>query len=459
MRRIILLVLVFLFPGSSLFAFWPLSWDLDGQKNYLGPLISYEEEGDQTHVTLRPFLSSYDSPDNYTFLFPLGKSTEEKSYFVPFYMRHSGVGEHDTTLFPVFWGETGERSYGGVFPFYGRLYNRFRRDEIGFFFWPLYSYSVSDGSTRTNVLWLLFSFYSGYQEGFKIGPLYGQRRWGDERKATFVLWPFFIKDDKFINTDNPTRSVWAMPFYMQTKSPRSSFYAALWPFFTYMHVPDRTEIKAPWPIFSYTSGQTESGFAMWPLYSHSQSDADEVTYVLWPIYKEWERHPGDDKWTETRILLLDRYTVDDRGTFLNVWPFFEYRSTREEDRTFFFPSLLPWRNKDFDRIMRPMLTLYEFRKAGKKTVSNFMYGLYTKEEEGETWKRRLAFLLEVKREPESMGFQVLSGLFGLDARGVKVFYIPIKRKQAEEQAREQPREQAQEQSQERAQQQPQEHSE
>ena len=32
-----------------------------------------------------------------------------------------------------------------------------------------------------------------------------------------------------------------------------------------------------------------------------------------------------------------------------------------------------------------------------------------------------------------MGFQVLSGLFGLDARGVKVFYIPIKRKQAEEQ--------------------------
>lgn len=106
-----------------------------------------------------------------------------------------------------------------------------------------------------------------------------------------------------------------------------------------------------------------------------------------------------------------------------------------------------------------MLTLYEFRKAGKKTVSNFMYGLYTKEEEGETWKRRLAFLLEVKREPEGMGFQVLSGLFGLDARGVKVFYIPIKRKQAEEQAREQPREQAQEQSQERAQQQPQEHSE
>ncbi len=44
-----------------------------------------------------------------------------------------------------------------------------------------------------------------------------------------------------------------------------------------------------------------------------------------------------------------------------------------------------------------------------------------------------------------MGFQVLSGLFGVDAKGVKVFYIPIKRKQVEEQAEEQPQEQPQEQ--------------
>jgi hypothetical protein len=66
-----------------------------------------------------------------------------------------------------------------------------------------------------------------------------------------------------------------------------------------------------------------------------------------------------------------------------------------------------------------------------------------------------------------MGFQVLSGLFGVDAKVVKVFYIPIKRKQAEERAQEQPQEQApeqsqeqaQEQSQEQAQQQPQELSE
>ncbi len=432
MRRAALFLLVLFFPGTTLFAFWPLSWELDGQEHYLGPLISCEGEAGETHVTVSPLLASYDAPDTYTFLFPLGKSTEEKSYLVPFYMRHSGEGEHDTTLFPFFWGESADRSYGGVFPFYGKLYQRFRREEIGFLLWPLYSYSISDGTTRTNVLWPFFSFYSGYQKGFKIGPLYGQREWGDERKATFLLWPIFIWDENRLDTDNPSRSFWAFPFYMETTSPKASFYAVLWPFFTYARTGDRTEIKAPWPVFTHTSGESERVFSLWPLYSHDVKDKDEVTYVLWPIYKGWERHPGDATWTEKRILLLDRYTSDDRGEFLNVWPFFEYRSA-EDTRTFFFPSLFPWRNNDFDRIMRPMLTLYEVRKKGEKTVSNLFYGFYTTEQEGENWKRRLAFLFEAKREPEGLGFQVLSGLFAVDGKGIKIFYIPIKRKHAQEQ--------------------------
>jgi hypothetical protein len=425
MHRVLLFLSILLFPGSLL-AFWPFYWELDGQQNFLGPLVSYEEEAGQTHVLIRPLLSAYDSPRTYTFLFPLGKSTEEKSYFFPFYTSHKGEGQHDFALFPFFYGETHDRSYGGVFPFYGKLYNRFGRDEIGFFLWPLYGYSKGDGFTRTNVIWPLFSFYSGFQEGFKIGPLYGQRRWGRERKSMFVLWPFFIRDERGLDTDHPMRSYWAIPFYMQTKSPQSSFYAVLWPFFTYSRVNDRTEVKAPWPVFSLISGKEESGFSMWPIYSYSRTEKDEVTYVLWPVYKETDRYPGDGKWTEKRVLLLDKYIIDDRGTFLNVWPFFEYRSAHE-NRTFFFPSLLPWRNNEYDRIIRPMLTLYEQRKTGDSVVTNLLYGLYTKEQEGENWKRRFAFLFEAKREPGGMGFQLLSGLFAIDSTRIKVLYIPIRR--------------------------------
>ncbi len=241
-----------------------------------------------------------------------------------------------------------------------------------------------------------------------------------------MLWPFFIKDEKDLNADNPKKSLWVFPFYMQTTSPQSSFYAVMWPFFTYTRVQDRTEIKAPWPFFSHTTGKEESGFHLWPIYSHRRTDKDEVTYVLWPIYKETERYPGDRKWTEKRVLIIDKYEKDDRGTFFNVCPFFEYRRGGAET-VFFFPSIIPWRNAGFDRIIRPLMTLYEYRKTGDKTTANLLYGFYTKEQEGEFWKRRLAFLLEVKREPGGMGFQVLSGLFGLDSGKLKIFYIPISR--------------------------------
>ena len=265
----------------------------------------------------------------------MGESTEEKAYFVPLYMRHSSENAYDVSLFPFFWGKTAERSYGGIFPFYGKLYHRFRRDEIGFALWPLYGYSASEGTTRTNILWPLFSFYKGREEGFKLGPLYGRRRIGDERRSSFVLWPFFIKDEKDLNADNPKASLCIFPFYMQTTSPQSSFYAVMWPFFTYMRVQDRTEVKAPWPFFSYATGKEENEFHLWPVYSHSKVGKDEVTYVLWPIYKGSERYPGDKKWTQKRVLIIDKYETDDRGTFFNICPFFEYRREQRGDSLLF----------------------------------------------------------------------------------------------------------------------------
>jgi hypothetical protein len=393
-------------------------------------LVSYERENEETHVTVRPLLSSYDSPRTYSFLFPLGKSTEKSAYFIPLYSRHTtSPDKHDVAFFPFFCGQDGDRSYGGIFPFYGKLYNRFRREEIGFFFWPLYGYSKGNETTTTNVVWPLFSFYSGYQEGFKLGPLYGQRRFGEERRSMFVMWPFFIKDERGLNTDQPMKSTWLVPLYMHSESPQSTFYGVLWPFFTYMRVRDRVEVKAPWPFFSYSSGKEEqqNSFAIWPIYSHNKTEKDEVTYLFWPVYKETERHPGDEKWTEKRVLLLNKYVADDRGKFLNVWPFFEYRAS-DETRDFFFPSLLPWRNEGFDRIIRPLVTLYEYRRTPEKTVTNVLYGFYTKEQKGDAWKRRLAFLLEVKRDEEGTGFQVFSGLFGIDRTQVKVLFIPIKRR-------------------------------
>ena len=81
---------------------------------------------------------------------------------------------------------------------------------------------------ENNVIWPLFSFYSGFQEGLKIGPLYGRSTWGNDRRSSFVLWPFFIHDERGLDTDTPSRSWSVIPSIADTSS-QSSFYAVLWP--------------------------------------------------------------------------------------------------------------------------------------------------------------------------------------------------------------------------------------
>jgi hypothetical protein len=428
MSRIVFCFLV-LFCPASLFAFWPVYWEFDGKKNALGPLFTYEEQNGDTHVTARPLLSSYDSPGNFDIIYPLGKRTEDHAYFAPLYSRQKVSEEkQNASLLNVFWGRDGERSYGGVFPFYGRMYNRYGKDEIGFTMWPFYSYTVRKETTRTDVAWPFVSFYSGYEKGFKLWPLFGKRTYGNDRRSMFALWPFYISDEKGLNTEEPMKSTWFVPFYLHSESRHSDFYGVFWPFFTYLKVNDKFEINAPWPFIIYSNWEKEKkkSFALWPLYSHREDNKDEVTHILWPLYKESERHVGEAVWSEKRVLLFSKYLEDDRGTFFNVWPFFEYRQSPEE-QVFFFPSIIPYRDKKFDRIVRPLITVFELHRRDESVITNFLYGFYTKEQKGESWKRRLTFLVEVKKEPEGMGFQILSGLLGIDKKTVKVFFIPISR--------------------------------
>jgi hypothetical protein len=427
--RVAAVFLAFLLLPCSAWAFWPVYWEMEGEKNVLGPLISFEEKDERARITVRPLLSTYDAPRTFSYLWPLGKSTPEDSYFLPFYRRKSTDHQSSFELFPFFFGHAKEKTYGGVFPFYGKLYDRYRRDEIGFFLWPLYGYSRYGDTARTDVVWPFFSRWKGRETGFKLGPLYGVHHWGDERRSTFFLWPFITKEERDLTTDNPKSSLWIMPLYLQTTSPKSAYYGVLWPFFTYTRVEDRTEVNAPWPFFSITKGKERTGFSIWPVYSSARNEKDETKYILWPIYKDDRRQVGDATWVDRRVLLLNRYTVDNRGTFLNVWPLFEYRASPDQTSNIFFPSIIPWRDSQFDRIVRPLLTIYTLKRGPDRESSNLLYGLYTKEQSGDSWKRRLAFLFEVKHEQQGYGFEVLSGLFGVDRERMKIFYIPFSRKQ------------------------------
>jgi len=430
---VIAIFLLPLFPHHA-WAVWPLSWELGREKNFLGPLVSYEKEHENERLTIRPFFS-HDSAEggSYSLLWPLGGGTENKSQFVPFYTHHAeSDGQGDTSILLLFWGKTKEKRYGGFFPLYGQLYNRFGKDEIGFFLWPLYSYVKSEGATRTNILWPFFSVSSGTEEGFKFWPFYGYRNRDQEKKSHFVLWPIFYWGERDADIGEPKKVFWAFPFYLSTTSRTTVQKSVLFPFFSYYKSPERESLDAPWPFYFYTKGEEENAFGIWPPYTRKTRGKDNTYTYLWPIYRDSEWYIKDRRYVDKRLLIyLGRYVDDDRGEFAHFWPFFEYRDSKERT-DFFFPSLLPFRNDKFDRIVKPLITLYQYRREGSLRTSNFVYGFYTKEESGEDWKRRLAFLFELKKEPAGYGFELLSGLFAVDPHRVKLLFIPINRAPASE---------------------------
>ena len=431
-----LFFLIILFP-CTLHAFWPISWELDNEKRFFGPLVSYQTEKNTTHLTIRPFLFSYDSGDGgvYSYLYPLGKISNDRSYFVPIFLSKQLEEDKDTAFTLFFYGKSKRGNYFGLFPLYGKAYNRFGKDELGFFMWPLYSYSSAEGATKTNIIWPFFGYYSGKIEGFKAWPLYGIRKKKGVKTTSFFLWPFFIKEERDLDTDEPVDSFYAIPFYMKSTSKTKASYSVMWPIFSYARDDEKRKWDILWPIFSWKEGKQQEeeetkGYRFFPLFSYDKKGKDYTFNLLWPLYKESEWYVRDDRYFQRRILLINRYLEERNEVFFNIWPFFEYRR-KHETSTFFFPSILPIRDAGFDDIVRPLFTLYEQRKKGDKNITNFLYGFYTKEGEDNNWKRRFAFLLELKKENGKFGFELLSGLFGIDSKGVKLFYIPFKNRTEE----------------------------
>jgi len=424
----VLLFLLFLSVPSTLWAVWPFSWELDGEKRFLGPLVSYDEEKEEKHLTVRPFLFSYDSEEGgvYNYLFPFGKVSQEKSYFVPIFLSKRSKTESDTSFLFFFAGKSPKGGYGGFFPFYGKLYDRFAKDEMGFFLWPLYSYSQDEGAKKTNILWPFFSFYGGADKGFKAWPAYGNHERPDVRRQQFYLWPVFFRDEKNLDTDEPVHSFFAIPFYLSSTSETKTYTSVLWPFFTHTKDADKEKWDIPWPFYSRTVGEETKGYTIFPLISKTQSGRDRNFYVLWPIYRESEWYVKDEQYLERSVIAINRYVKDDRGVFFNVWPFFEYENKHKKS-VFLFPSLLPTREPGINRIIKPLITLYEQKNKDDGSVTNVLYGFYTHEATGGAWKTRVAFLLTLKKDHDGPGFELFSGLFGMDEKKLKVFFIPINR--------------------------------
>jgi hypothetical protein len=151
----------------------------------LGPFFTYRRDTRESHLAFRPFFYRQEEEEKYSrteYLYPLGKyertGQEATSYLMPFFSTSKDLtqGEKKERGFLLaFWGETDKgEPYGGFFPFYGHLKNRYKKDEINFFLWPLYSDSREGESRAYSILWPIFTAYEGGgREGVRVWPLAG----------------------------------------------------------------------------------------------------------------------------------------------------------------------------------------------------------------------------------------------------------------------------------------------
>jgi hypothetical protein len=439
-------VFLLIFFPCSIQAFWPVYWEFGGEKRFLGPLVSYKQENNETSLTIRPFLFSYDSNDGgiCNYLYPLGRSAKDKSYFVPFYLSKGtplpdndasdeGISSEpsDTSFLLYFQGKSSKGAYGGLFPFYGKLYDRFGKDEMGFFMWPLYSYTETDGAKKTNLLWPFISFYSGTEKGFKLWPIFATKKREGVKSSSYFLWPIFFKEENYLDTDDPSEKFYAIPFYLSSKSKTRDEYAIMFPLYSYSKDQYREKTKILWPVFSFTKGEDTSGYSIFPFILSETGEEYSSLSILWPVlYNEREWYIKDRKYSKKQVLLFNRYVDDEEGIFFNIWPVFEHQE--QNGRTdIIVPSILPLRSSNIDRIIKPLFTLIEHRAEGNKSMTSFFYGLITREEEADNWKVRFAFLFELKKESGNFGYEILSGLFGVDKSRIKILFIPFKRGDSE----------------------------
>jgi len=428
------------------------------QLNILGPFIFYKKNKNFKKFSFRPFYTSITYPNKKLafFLSPLGKYeiSPFRRFFgispiIFFHKRvdpFNGKSESYNNLLLIFWGYTSSgSSYGGFFPIYGVFKEKFATKKITFFLWPIYTKIEYPNYNATNILWpfirIIRSSEPNYK-GIKIFPFYEKIQLGAVRKE-FFLWPFYIREYTKGKEENPFDKIVIFPFYAKEKSQFCEKKIYLWPFFKFIKKkePYYEEIDAPWPFFVKAKGKGINKIRFWPLYTYTKTPYSQDYCILWPFIC-YNRDYIKEKNSffikkDFRFLILSKFTKIITNTHIKkqikFWPFIywerqdNFNGTTEEH--WFFPYLIPIRNKGVEENYIPILKLIEFHKKEDKSNLSILWGFIKKENIGKRSTFEIAFLFRRVKDPirQTNYFEILSGFLGfgkIDGDKVcKIFFI------------------------------------
>lgn len=357
-----------------------------------------------------------------------------------------GTNKHRFSLFPIYLQQRSadsSQNYTSFLPFYGRLQNRFFRDEVFYVMMPLYVHSRKRDVITDNFVFPIFHLRHGNGlKGWQFWPLVGHEHkvptittntWDDpvevpghDRK--FVLWPFFLNQWSGLGTTNEEHTQAIIPFYSFTRSPLRD--ATSVPFVLgWSSVHDRgkkyDEIGAPWPLIVFRRGETANTSRVWPFYSRATNEFLESTWYMWPVYKYNRVHSDPLDRDRMRILLFLYSDIIERNTETgnarrrrDFWPLFTHRRDWNGNERLqvlaLIEPILP-NNKSIERNYSPIWSLWRDEKnvqTGARSQS-LLWNLYRRET-GTNGSRTAVFFGLVQHSSTS------------DERHWRLFYWPTK---------------------------------
>lgn len=412
----------------------------------VGPFIFHESSEKGNAFGLRPLFSRRNGKGNtrWDLLYPLGKYEKtkgrNKSYFALFFRSdtYKKRGEEKFTFFPFFWGKTSKgKEYGGIFPIYGHLINRFERKDIRFFLWPLYSRSERrDGFIRTSTPWPFIATFSGKKgEGFRFWPLFGHEVKSGVYQKDFLLWPFFyhtkLDKDKY-----PVERWFFFPFYGQRE--RLPYYHQtdlLWPIFRTIRNDKNHYIRRDaWPVFTKARGDNIDWLRVFPFYVHRKRGRDEKRVWLWPFYKNKHYWEGKTEIDNTHFMIWSRFLHKrEPGKSWGIvrqgmWPLFNDAQTRNE-RTWAAPDPIPIVYEGYIRNWRPIWTFAGGSESGGIHRTRILWGLFDRIQVKNSSLTDIAGLVQWEQEgKDTHRFSLLQGLIKYEnMRGhasLRLFFLP-----------------------------------
>ena len=428
----------------------------------LGPFYSQTKSPGQTERILHPLYSHYRDYEraysHSSVLFPVytAHGTNHWRRWSVLYLfsgdsvyREKEKEDTDILLAPfIYWGkgDTEEERYLSVFPFYGKIKDKFAQSEMSFVMWPAYVRWKYGNYSATGIFWPLFMYgKSPRRSDIRVWPFYVKKQfrgkydrrgalcplivcfinWGKEGldktepRGYFYFWPFYGRKwsrDGNLNVHAilPILGGWSLLAWGHDKKTESSDFKAL--FFLFQ----RTKSKDPYidklivmPFYGYYD------FGNFEDESTQGYSATKEGYFITPFFTKLKTHSVilEAEYTSLFPFYINnkRYYRKERESvnYFKFWPLVRYQHDTRGNMSIRALSLLPWRSDMFEKVWGPYYSLFEYNRYenGDRYFSLF-FRLYSQYWNAREFHLYLFWLFEMHSTPHYWSFKVLGGLLG-----------------------------------------------